>query len=77
MVNPPSNPKATFRCAPGNPADPAAWLAQAETVPGSWWPDYASWLAERSGGEKKRPAKLGSKRFPPVEPAPGRYVHDR
>ena len=47
-------------------------------MPGSWWPGYASWLAQRSGGEQKRPAKLGSKRFPPLEPpAPGRYVHDK
>jgi polyhydroxyalkanoate synthase subunit PhaC len=77
MVNPPSNPKATFRTAPDNPPEPARWLAAAETVPGSWWPDYASWLALRSGEQRKSPARLGSKDFPPLEPAPGSYVHDR
>jgi polyhydroxyalkanoate synthase subunit PhaC len=77
MVNPPSNPKATFRTAPGNPAEPRDWLAEAVTVPGSWWPDYASWLAERSGGTKKRPGSLGRKQFPPLDPAPGTYVLDR
>ena len=77
MVNPPSNPKATFRTAPGTPAEPRDWLAQAVTEHGSWWPDYSSWLAERSGGRKKRPASVGRKQFPPLDPAPGTYVLDR
>jgi polyhydroxyalkanoate synthase len=77
MVNPPSNPKATFRTAPGNPALPRDWLAEAVTEKGSWWPDYSSWLAERSGGLKQRPGRLGSKKFPPLDPAPGTYVLDR
>jgi polyhydroxyalkanoate synthase len=77
MVNPPANLKATFRTAPGNPADPVQWLAAATTVQGSWWPDYVSWLAERSGDRKQRPRELGSKRFPPMHPAPGRYVLGR
>jgi len=50
MVNPPTNPKATFQTAPDNPPDPRDWLRAARTVPGSWWPDYSAWLAERSGG---------------------------
>ena len=74
MVNPPSNPKATFRLAPGNPPDHREWLAQAETVPGSWWADYTTWLADRSGDMKQAPRTLGSAKFPPLEPAPGTYV---
>ena len=77
MVNPPSNPKSTFRTAPENPADPGEWLAGAATQKGSWWTDYSAWLAERSGEEKKRPVRLGSKQFPPLGPAPGTYVFDR
>jgi class II poly(R)-hydroxyalkanoic acid synthase len=77
MVNPPSNQKATFRTGPDNPPEPARWLAAAATVQGSWWPDYASWLALRSGEQKERPSRLGSRDFPPLEPAPGSYVHDR
>ena len=77
MVNPPSNPKATFRLAPGNPPDHRDWLAQAETVPGSWWTDYTAWLADRSGEMKDAPRKLGSAKFPPLEPAPGTYVLER
>jgi polyhydroxyalkanoate synthase subunit PhaC len=77
MVNPPGNPKATFQTAASNPADPREWLEQAETVAGSWWPDYSSWLGERSGGQKKAPGKLGRKTFPVICPAPGTYVLDR
>jgi poly[(R)-3-hydroxyalkanoate] polymerase subunit PhaC len=77
MVNPPGNPKSTFRIAPENPAEPGEWLAGAATQKGSWWTDYSAWLAERSGGEKKRPARLGSKQFPSLGPAPGSYVLDR
>jgi poly(3-hydroxyalkanoate) synthetase len=77
MVNPPTNPKATFQTAPDNPSDPRAWLRAARTVPGSWWPDYSAWLAERSGGRKEHPPDLGGEGFPPVQPAPGSYVLDR
>jgi polyhydroxyalkanoate synthase len=77
MVNPPSNPKATFRLAPGNPPDHREWLAQAETVQGSWWPDYTTWLAERSGEMKQAPRKLGNATFRPLCAAPGTYILQR
>jgi polyhydroxyalkanoate synthase len=77
MVNPPGNKKARFQVSATNPADPRDWLKTAETVPGSWWPDYSSWLAARSGGEKDRPGGLGSSQFSPLDAAPGLYVLDR
>jgi class II poly(R)-hydroxyalkanoic acid synthase len=77
LVNPPSNPKATYRLAPGNPPDHREWLAHAETVPGSWWPDYTTWLADRSGDMKQAPRALGNANFPPLDPAPGTYILDR
>jgi len=77
MVNPPTNKKATFQTAPDNPSDPRVWLRTAQTVTGSWWPDYAAWLAERSGGRKERPPGLGGEGFTPQEAAPGTYVLDR
>jgi poly[(R)-3-hydroxyalkanoate] polymerase subunit PhaC len=77
MVNPPGNPKATFQTAPGNPPEPRDWLRAAQTVPGSWWPDYSAWLAERSGGLRDRQEDLGGGGFRPMEAAPGSYVHDR
>ena len=77
MVNPPGNPKATFQTAAHNPADPREWLANAETMSGSWWPHYADWLAARSGQDRKRRARLGRRGFEVLAAAPGTYVHDR
>ena len=77
MVNPPTNPKAAYRLAPGNPPDHRDWLAQAETMQGSWWPDYTSWLADRSGGMKQAPRTLGNAKFLPLDPAPGTYILQR
>jgi polyhydroxyalkanoate synthase subunit PhaC len=77
MVNPPTNPKATFQIAADNPADPQTWKASAETESGSWWPHYAAWLARRSGPMRKARAKLGRKGYEVLSAAPGTYVHDR
>jgi len=74
MVNPPSNPKATFRVGNDTPPHHSDWLAQAETVQGSWWPDYTTWLQSRSGDMKDAPSVLGSEKFPPLDAAPGTYV---
>ncbi len=77
MVNPPTNPKATYRLAPDNPPDYRDWLAEAETVQGSWWTDYTTWLVDRSGGQKQSPHAMGSAKFPPLDPAPGTYILER
>ena len=76
MVNPPSNPKASFRTAPSNPADPDTFLSEASAVAGSWWPDYAAWLAEHGGERRPSPERLGSEAYPVLSAAPGTYVHD-
>ena len=77
LVNPPGNPKSTFRTASENPRDPEEWLRNATMEKGSWWPDYSQWLVERSGPLITSPATLGSADYPPREPAPGTYVFDR
>jgi polyhydroxyalkanoate synthase len=49
-----------------------AWLESAKEHPGSWWPHYAEWLAQHSGGmvpPRKPGATLGV-----IEDAPGSYV---
>ena len=76
LVNPPGNPKSTFQVAGGTPPDPQEWLEQAETVQGSWWPDYMTWLGERSGDEVPAPKELGGK-LKPLADAPGTYVFDK
>jgi polyhydroxyalkanoate synthase subunit PhaC len=77
MVNPPGNAKARYQVAKDSPQDPAGWLRRAETCHGSWWPDYAAWLAERCGEEEAAPAELGGGGLTPICDAPGTYVYDR
>lgn len=74
LVNPPGNPKASFRTGPVDVDDPQQWLDSAHKSAGSWWPDYVGWLAERSGPEVDAPKALGGEGFPPLGPAPGTYV---
>ncbi len=58
-----------------NAEDVAGYLATAEERPGSWWPDWAAWLAKKSGrmvAAREPGAVLGT-----IEPAPGSYVKRR
>jgi polyhydroxyalkanoate synthase len=76
MVNPPGNAKASYQLAKDCPEDPREWLHRAETCHGTWWPDYADWLAERCGDEQPAPADLGGGGLEPICEAPGTYVYD-
>jgi polyhydroxyalkanoate synthase subunit PhaC len=77
IVNPPGNPRASYRVNPQNPADPQEWLHGATTEPGSWWPDYVDWLRGRCGPERPAPGTLGGPGLAPLIEAPGTYVLDR
>jgi polyhydroxyalkanoate synthase subunit PhaC len=59
------------------PKTAADWMAGAVEKKGSWWPEWAKFLAEFGGNDVAPPAQPGSAQFPPVEPAPGRYVKAR
>ena len=74
MVNPPGNPKSHYFVGPDPGPDPEAWRAQAERRQGSWWDHWSKWILDRSGEERPAPAKLGSRRHKPLDPAPGTYV---
>jgi polyhydroxyalkanoate synthase len=55
--------------------DPATWAAHAPRFEGSWWPQWASWLAARSTPERVAPPAMGAPSLPPLCAAPGIYVH--
>ncbi|MCS6945328.1 MAG: class I poly(R)-hydroxyalkanoic acid synthase [Sutterellaceae bacterium] len=79
-VNPPSKNRRSYWVAPpqaGLPADSEAWLHAATERPGSWWPDFAAWLAPFGDGEVPARRQLGSAKYPVIEPAPGRYVKEK
>jgi polyhydroxyalkanoate synthase len=76
LINPPSNPKASFMIGAVNPSGPEAFVAAAEKRKGSWWLDWRDWLHARSGEEVAAPESLGSERHPVLAAAPGTYVFD-
>jgi polyhydroxyalkanoate synthase len=76
LINPPTNPKASFMIGTVNPSGPDAFVAAAEKRKGSWWLDWRDWLQARSGEEITAPASPGSERHPVLTPAPGTYVFD-
>ena len=76
LVNPPGNPKSTFQVAESTPDDPKDWMGDAETVQGSWWPDFMTWLGERSGEQVPAPTTLGGG-LDVLAEAPGTYVYDK
>jgi len=78
IVNPASNPKASYMTRSGPPpATPDAWLEGATRHAGSWWSHWTEWLSSRSGEKKPAVDSLGNDDHPPLEAAPGRYVHLR
>ena len=77
VVSPPSTAKRNHWVGSARTADPDAWLAQARSVPGSWWTDWTAWLAPHAGERKPAPVVQGNATLPPLEAAPGRYVTER
>ena len=57
--------------------DPDSWATRAAHSEGSWWVEWASWLAARSTPERVAPPSMGAPEhnLPPLCPAPGTYVH--
>jgi len=75
VINPASKNKRSHWTGPAKyPADAKAWLAAATEKPGSWWSDWSAWLAVHGGAMKPAPKAQGSRKFPVLESAPGRYV---
>jgi polyhydroxyalkanoate synthase len=75
LINPPSaGSRSSYRVADHHPASPSRWEADAVGRPGSWWPDYAEWLASRSGPRVAAPPGLGSPNHELLGDAPGDYV---
>ncbi len=78
LVNPPAREgaesRASFRVADDLPDTPEEFAAQTPQLPGSWWPDWDAWLAERSGGTAPAPKALGNATYKAQGKAPGTYV---
>jgi polyhydroxyalkanoate synthase subunit PhaC len=73
VVNPPDANKYQYWTNEKGAATPEEWLKGATEHAGSWWPDWAAWMADKSGPKVKAPVP-GSGRLKVIEDAPGSYV---
>jgi polyhydroxyalkanoate synthase len=80
VINPPAKQRRGYWAHDENASvdraadDASIWLEHAAEHKGSWWPDWSRWLAAHSGTMVQARKTLGSADYPPLEPAPGRYV---
>lgn len=78
VVNPPAKQKRSYATGPDIAGlTPEQWQTQGEEHAGSWWPDWYQWLESYQGKAIPAPTTPGSAQYPPIEPAPGRYVKQR
>lgn len=79
VVNPPNTQKYGYKTSDHNLSASVLadeWYQSAKLNEGSWWPHWASWL-QRYSGETVKAKPPGSKQYPPLDDAPGRYVKKR
>jgi polyhydroxyalkanoate synthase len=77
VINPAAKNKRSHWLNDSTTANADEWFDTATEVKGSWWPVWTRWLKGHDGGEVAARAKLGSKDYPPGEPAPGSYVKEK
>jgi polyhydroxyalkanoate synthase len=77
VINPASKNKRSYWTGGKQGDDPQAWLDGATETPGSWWNHWIKWLAPMAGKTVPARRKLGDRKHPIIEAAPGRYVKAR
>ena len=77
VLNPPAANRRSYWINTSLPSNADDWLTLAVENRGSWWRDWAEWLARFGGGEVPARNELGGGPFTPIEAAPGRYVKVR
>jgi len=76
VINPPAANKYYYLTNAANPPTSEEWLAGAARHNGSWWTDWAAWVAQQGGGLV--PAREpGAGALAAIEEAPGSYVRVR
>jgi len=82
IVNPPGQAKSSYRMRTWRAGDrlltPDEWIAATTPVADTWWTPWFEWLRDHSG-RRAAPPSMGSvaEGLPPLEAAPGLYVHER
>jgi polyhydroxyalkanoate synthase len=73
VINAPAAQKYQYWTNDHLPGSVEGWKAGAVEQPGSWWPHWRDWLAERSGKQVSARDPANGK-LKPIEDAPGSYV---
>lgn len=76
VINPPSANKRSYWTGDGQQSADD-WFAHAASHEGSWWTHWTAWLRPHAGENVAAPKQPGNDTYPPIEPAPGRYVKVR
>jgi polyhydroxyalkanoate synthase len=77
VINAPEAHKRNYWTHDGRQRSADAWVANATSHPGSWWPHWYGWLAQHKGGERAAPKRTGNATYQPLARAPGDYVVER
>jgi polyhydroxyalkanoate synthase len=77
VINPAAKNRRSFWTGGKQGNDPQQWFESATETPGSWWSHWIKWLQPHAGKAVAARRTLGSKKYPVIEPAPGRYVKTR
>jgi polyhydroxyalkanoate synthase subunit PhaC len=73
VVNPPSKPKYQYWTGGPPRGEFATWVKDAVEHPGSWWPDWAAWLAAQAP-QMVKARQPGEGKLNALGDAPGEYV---
>jgi len=76
IVNPPSANKYGYCTNDALPETADEWLQGSTPHEGSWWSDWAQWVADYNG-KQVAARQPGDGKLQPIEDAPGRYVKAR
>jgi polyhydroxyalkanoate synthase subunit PhaC len=77
VINPPSANKYGYWVNDALSPGPDTWLNAATFHQGSWWTDWATWLASHGGGGQVSFREPGCGKLAAIENAPGSYVKVR
>ncbi len=76
VINPPARNKYQYWTGARPKGDLDAWTAKAREHPGSWWPYWQKWI-EKLDKARVPARRIGSRKYRPLEDAPGSYVRVR
>ena len=74
VINPPAKKKRSYWVNDRVATHAEEWLSGAKENPGSWWTEWAVFLAKHAGKQVAAPRKYGNAAYKTIEAAPGRYV---